>query len=286
MHKHSLVSTTPSAERCNPAQTDVTACNHQHVIPPAAHTSTRCFPAATGPETLKQPAASSQPASPRSSPSSSPPSWQPSALRHDHTQCQAGICCRAPTTPTVPQNRDGRRAQALQTSTLAAPAQHVCHGSPSHPVHSPCLSACHSNHLPASFSASTGDHSPEADQKLLWWPLDHVTVQGSRLAVGDSCYVITGHCVVCQVDDERDMVECTRCTRFTHFVCACPKLTCPPQVTLFCQKEVHKASKEGVTNDTRKRWTRGQQTVRNSNQKGVSTRVQISMHCINSTHRQ
>ena len=128
---------------------------------------------------------------------------------------------------------------------MAASAQRACPGSPADPAHSQSLSDAHSNQLPTSFSASTGEHGREADQKLLWWPVDHVTVQGSRLAVGDSCYVITGHCVVCQVDDECDMVECTRCSRFTHFACACPKLTHPPQVTLFANGNSQNMFKQG-----------------------------------------
>lgn len=189
----------------------------------AAQTSNHCAPAAaTGLGALTQQTASSLHASPPCPPPPSPPS----ALWHNHTHCQADVCCQAPATPSVPQTRHGRRTQKPQTSASTAPAQHVCHDSSKRPAHSQPLSS----QVSASLSSATGAQSREADQKLLWWPLDHVTVQGSRLAVGDSCYVITGHCVVCQVDDEHDMVECTLCRRFTHFVCACPKLTCPPQV--------------------------------------------------------
>lgn len=74
-------------------------------------------------------------------------------------------------------------------------------------------------------------YSHHANEKLLWWPVDHITVQGSRLAVGGSCYVITGHCVLCNIDDDLDMVECSRCRRFTHFLCTFPNLTSTPAVS-------------------------------------------------------
>ena len=85
-------------------------------------------------------------------------------------------------------------------------------------------------------------HSQHASEKLLWWPVDHITIQGRRLAVGESCYVITGHCVLCGIDDDLDMVECTRCGRFTHFSCTFPNLTSTPAVSCSsnpCNKHVH-----------------------------------------------
>ena len=71
----------------------------------------------------------------------------------------------------------------------------------------------------------------EAREKLLWWPVDHIQTEHGCLAVGNSCYIITGQCVLCGVDDELDMVECTGCKRFTHFQCNIPKLRTAPKVS-------------------------------------------------------
>lgn len=74
----------------------------------------------------------------------------------------------------------------------------------------------------------------EVREKLLWWPVDHIQTQHGRLAVGNSCYIITGQCVLCGIDDELDMVECTGCKRFTHFYCTVPKLEKAPVGDFFC----------------------------------------------------
>lgn len=187
------------------------------------------------------------------------------APEHKHSLCQADVCCRAPAAITSPQPHhiqhskfqqapgtpaalpmqlrlsQNSHKQALSTpETSFSPllAQHDSHKS-NLPT---ALTACHpsSAESSAESSCSTDKHADEAGKQLLWWPLNHVTLQGSRLAFGDSCYVITGDCVVCNVDDELAMVECTCCKRFTHFQCACPKLTTAPEVDFMpvCQPEV------------------------------------------------
>lgn len=221
MHKHSSDSLglMPSAECCTPAQPAADAYHHQALTGSPAQNSNRCtLPSAAGPETPAQQAAS-LPASP-----------PPSTSCHDHNQCQADVCCRAPALPLLTRAHHDRGTQEYQFPAAPAVLQHAQQGSLHQSVYSQSLSVSQSNQLPASISSSTGGHNHDADQKLLWWPLDHVTVEGSRLAVGDSCYVITGHCVVCKLNDELEMVECSRCKRFTHFACACPKLARPPQV--------------------------------------------------------
>ena len=219
MHKRAgqgLAHTPLSAEGCLSAQTAAIACQQQLLSGSPAQNRNCCsFPSATAPPAVGQQAASS---------SASPP---PAASCHDHTYCQADVCCKAPAIPSTPHAHHDRRTQGIQIQATPTKSQHA---SPSKSLHSQCLSPCPSHQLPASISSSSAWHNPEADQKLLWWPLDHVTVQGSCLAVGDSCYVITGHCVVCQENDELDMVECTRCKRFTHFACTCPQLIQAPQV--------------------------------------------------------
>lgn len=220
MHKRSGQNVEPmplSAEYCIPAQTTAIACQQQLLSGSPAPNS---FPSAIAPKAVGQQAASSLASQPTS------------ASCHDHTHCQADVCCRAPATPSIPRAQHDRRTQYSQIQAMSAVPQHPQHATPDQSNHSPFVSVSQSSQLPASTSSSSGDRSFEADQKLLWWPLDHVTVQGSRLAVGDSCYVITGHCVVCQVNNELNMVECTRCRRFTHFACACPELTQAPQVPL------------------------------------------------------
>lgn len=222
MHKrsgHCLGPPPLSAEPCIPAQIAAIASQQQLLSGSPAQNSNCCsLPLATGPEAVHQHAASS-PASPA-----------PSALCHDHTWCQADICCKAPATPLIPHAHHDRRPQYDQTNTMSAVPPHAQRASPNQSSHSQPLSPFQSCQLPAGISLSSGGRTCEADQKLLWWPLDHVTMQGSRLAVGDSCYIITGHCVVCGVNNELDMVECTPCKRFTHFACACPQLTQAPQV--------------------------------------------------------
>ena len=125
-----------------------------------------------------------------------------------HQQCSADVCCRAsaPATPSPAQRT--QQAQHGSTKQLYSESAHSL-----------------SNAMP-------GDRrSQPPDEKLLWWPVDHVTVQGSRLAVGDSYYIITGQCVLCKADDDLDMVECSQCNRFTHFQCTYPKLEQPPAVS-------------------------------------------------------
>ena len=220
MHKRSghCPGPTPLSSECHlPAQAADTACQQQLLRGSPAQNSNCCmFPSA--PQAVIQQAASS---------SASPP---PSASCHDHTHCQADVCCRAPATPSISPIQHDRRAQGVLLHATPAVPQHAISNQS---LHSQSPSPFQSPQLPASISSSSRGHTAEADQKLLWWPLDHVTVQGSRLAVGDSCYVITGHCVVCQLDNDLDMVECTRCKRFTHFACACPELTQAPQVPPF-----------------------------------------------------
>ena len=222
MHKRSGCCLEPpplSAEHCIPAQIAAIASQQQLSSGSPAQNSNCCnLPSATGPQAVGQQAASS---------SASPP---PTALCHDHTQCQADICCRPPATPSIPHAHHDRHTQYVQTQSMPAVAQHAQHASPNQASHSQSPSPLQRRQPPASISSSSGGRSCEADQELLWWPLDHVTVQGSRIAVGDSCYVITGHCAVCRVNNQLDMVECTHCKRFTHFACACPQLTQAPQV--------------------------------------------------------
>ena len=191
---------------------------------------------------------------------SSKPAQHPSGLQapstafapqHRHCLCKADVSCRAPAAANSPQSQHTQRSgcqQAPETPAVLPVQLRVQQNShkqalnnlemPSEslPMHHDSQvptpsTAFHTNPSSADSSCSTDKHVSEAGKQLLWWPLDHVTLQGSRLAVGDSCYVITGDCVVCNVDDELAMVECTCCKRFTHFHCACPKLTLAPQVT-------------------------------------------------------
>ena len=121
------------------------------------------------------------------------------------------VALAAPSAPSTPQ--PARHAQHTQQAEVKQ------HSSGTACLSSSCITVpgnCCSQHV---------------NEKLLWWPVDQITIQGSRLAVGQSCYVITGHCVLCNVDDDLDMVECTRCRRFTHFLCTFPNLTAPPAVS-------------------------------------------------------
>ncbi len=130
-----------------------------------------------------------------------------------HSQpCQADVCFRAAAPATPPPAQRAQHAVLKNQDTK--------------PAHSTCSNIL----MPVTGAQPDRDCTEEADQKLLWWPVDHVTVNKSRLAVGDSCYIITGQCVLCHVDDDLDMVECTRCSRFTHFQCTLPQLIESPQV--------------------------------------------------------
>ena len=129
-----------------------------------------------------------------------------------HQQCSAGVCFRASAPATPPPAQRTQQAQHGSTKQLCPELAH---------------SLSNSGHT----VSPENRFSQSPKEKLLWWPVDHVTVQGSRLAVGDSCYIITGQCVLCKADDDLDMVECTQCNRFTHFQCTYPKLEQPPAVS-------------------------------------------------------
>ena len=143
------------------------------------------------------------------------------AEQHPNQPCLAHKCCRitAPTTPPpAPGPQHAHRAQHAQcvSPKLKSHSQQASYS----------VTKC--SQMPANSSRERLDE--ESGQMMLRWPVEHVTVCRTRLAVGDSCYIITGHCVLCTLDDELDMVECTRCKRFTHFHCTYPQLSEPPQV--------------------------------------------------------
>ncbi len=129
-----------------------------------------------------------------------------------HQRCLADVCFRASAPATPPPAQRTQHAQHGSTTQLYSKSAH-----------------CLSNNGHTAMPENCRSQPPE--EKLLWWPVDHVTVQGSRLAVGESCYIITGQCVLCKADDDLDMVECTQCNRFTHFQCTYPKLEQPPEVS-------------------------------------------------------
>ena len=182
-----------------------------------------------------------------------------SSHQHGPSQCQADVCCthsaaaavaasvpqvmqhsgfhQSCTTPTTPppyargkMPSHKKRFQSPVTPPEHVQAKHAKHDSCIQSPKFPALDDCQSQSSSASSSLSTEQQARESSQKLLWWQLVHVTIRGSRLAVGDSCYIITGDCVVCKVDDEEAMVECSCCKRFTHFQCACPQLNSAPEV--------------------------------------------------------
>jgi len=129
-----------------------------------------------------------------------------------HQQCSADVCFRASAPATPPPAQRTQQAQHGSTKQLCPDSAH---------------SLSNSGHT----AMPENRCSQPPEEKLLWWPVDHVTVRGSRLAVGDSCYIITGQCVLCKADDDLDMVECTQCNRFMHFQCTYPKLQQPPTVS-------------------------------------------------------
>ena len=111
-------------------------------------------------------------------------------------------------------------------ATAPAPAATVPAAAPA-AAQLAAASASASNHLIAEAptegaNAATVqlETSASCNIHLLRWPLDHVALGNRRLSVGNSCYVVTGHCIICRVDDSMAMVECTGCRRFTHLVCA------------------------------------------------------------------
>ena len=169
---------------------------------------------------------------------------------HHTKHCKADVCftahvakfstlAPAPSTPSPPPPCNAQQAQHAQRAHLRSNLQRTENATAASVT---CNSSSKSfqkqdNSLPDTQkrrevrTADANCHQ-EVREKLLWWPVDHIQTQHGRLAVGNSCYIITGQCVLCGVDDELDMVECTGCKRFTHFHCTVPKLEKAPVVSL------------------------------------------------------
>ncbi|DBA72880.1 TPA: hypothetical protein ACH3X2_009846 [Trebouxia sp. C0005] len=149
-------------------------------------------------------------------------------------QCSADVCFRASAPTTPPPAQRTQQAQHGSTKQLCPDLAH----SLSHSGHTALPENC---------------RSQPPEEKLLWWPVDHVTVHGSRLAVGDSCYIITGQCLLCKADDDLDMVECTQ--KMTPLVTdSNPAVTDSDAATLVSQKlnlhgTLHVLCHEGLDTD-------------------------------------
>ena len=162
---------------------------------------------------------------------------QESSIRFDLSQHTAAFL------PCLSSNAhrpsDSMKQQVINHSSQCVQPQQ---GSKPHPqgmmIQQAGTSADQQGNQPQDHCQQFSQVAQEGTEKLLWWPVDHITLQKERLAVGSSCYVITGHCVLCRVDDELDMVECSKCKRFTHFQCTVPRLQQPPEVCQGCLAQI------------------------------------------------